>query len=78
MKPDPLTRIRQLRTERSMSQLELAQRAGVSLGTIARLESLHSPDKLFHTKVGPLVRIANALGCSNIEDLFASKLVMSV
>ena len=49
-------RLKALREERDMTQADLAKRAGVSPGYIARLETLrHDP------KLSTLVKIAKAL-----------------
>jgi transcriptional regulator with XRE-family HTH domain len=54
--------IRELRKERKMSQTELAQRAGVALMTISRLErGEHDPH------VRTLSRIARGLGVPLLE-----------
>ena len=55
-------RIRELRKERRMSQTELAEKAGVALMTISRLErGEHDP----HMKT--LARIARSLGVPLLE-----------
>jgi XRE family transcriptional regulator, regulator of sulfur utilization len=55
-------RIRELRKEQRMSQTELAQKAGVALMTISRLErGEHDP----HMRT--LVRIARSLGVPLLE-----------
>lgn len=52
-----VTRIRQQRKAKGMRQEDLAKKAGVSLGYIARLETgRHDP------KLGTLQKIAKALG----------------
>jgi transcriptional regulator with XRE-family HTH domain len=51
-------RLRQLRTQRGLSQEELAGLAGVSLTTVARLESQHRASCRSRT----LARLATALG----------------
>ena len=59
---DPLaafgSRLRALREERNLSQEKLADRAGVSLTTVARLERQRSPSCRCRT----LARLAAALG----------------
>jgi DNA-binding XRE family transcriptional regulator len=51
-------RLRQLRRQRGLSQEKLADRAGVSLTTVARLERQRSPSCRCRT----LARLAAALG----------------
>lgn len=57
-------RIKELRKKRGWTQPVLAQKAGVSPGYLARLETLrHDP------KLSTLVKIAKALGVSVLELL---------
>jgi transcriptional regulator with XRE-family HTH domain len=59
-----VTRISKLRAARDMTQEDLARKAGVSVGYIARLETgRHDP------KVGTLLKVAKALGVPVTELL---------
>jgi len=57
-------RIRKLRAEQGLTQEQLARKANVSLGYLARLETGHHDPKL-----STLLRIARALGVSVTELL---------
>jgi transcriptional regulator with XRE-family HTH domain len=50
-------RVRRLREEQALTQVELAERAGVSLSTLARLEQTSWP-----VRAGTLRKLARALG----------------
>ena len=58
-------RIKELREERGMSQMELARRAGVTRATLWRLESGVGKDASTKT----LMKIANALSVE-VRELF--------
>lgn len=57
---DPATRCRELRKRKGMTQLELADEAGVSVGLIHRLEI--GEQSLSKTWVCSLIAVADALG----------------
>ena len=60
-------RIRKLRKQQKLSQTELAEKAGVALMTISRIErGEHDPH------VRTLVRIARALGVSTISLMLSA------
>ncbi len=63
----PLPRLRELRQSRGLSQKELADVAGVSSGTVYRLEN-----GLRGAYPGTVRKLANALSVSP-EDLLSSK-----
>jgi transcriptional regulator with XRE-family HTH domain len=54
-----LCRLRELRVRSGLSQVQLAARSGLSLGTLRKLES---GNKLATTRLGTLVAVARALG----------------
>ena len=58
--------IKQLRVERGLSQLELAERAGVSRSQLSQIETETRPANTLR-----LAAIARALGV-DVEDLFSS------
>ncbi|MDR1014548.1 MAG: helix-turn-helix transcriptional regulator [Coriobacteriales bacterium] len=65
--------MRARRKERGFSQAELAQRAGVSLGSLKRFERTHE------IALASLVRLALALGCEeDFERLFAHRQYRSI
>ena len=53
-----LCRLRELRLRSGLSQVQLAARSGLSLGTLRKLEEGH----LASTRLGTLVAVAHALG----------------
>lgn len=58
-------RVREIRKEKGMTQVELAKESKVARGIIIRLES----DKEFGTSVNTLQKLANALNCE-MSDIF--------
>lgn len=60
-------RLKELRRERGLTQLELAEKAGLSRGIITRLES----DKDFETTTGSLLKLARALEVP-VDELFSA------
>ena len=62
-----VNKIKDIRREKGMTQEELAQKSGVSRGTICALES----NSLRNTSTNVLVKLANALGVSIDEIFFA-------
>lgn len=63
--------VKEKRSEKGMSQLELAEKSGVSRATLWKLESNDNDERLSVT-VATLDAIANALNVS-ISDLFLDK-----
>jgi transcriptional regulator with XRE-family HTH domain len=65
--------MRARRKERGFSQVELARRAGVSLGSLKRFE------RTYEIAFASLIRLALALGCEeDFEHLFARKQYRSI
>ena len=60
-------KIKEKRTEKSMSQTELAEQSGVSRAIISKLES----GEEVVTTTDTLMKIANALGCP-VTDIFCA------
>lgn len=58
-------RVKEKRKEKGMTQVELAKKANVARGIIARLES----KKEFPTSTSTLSKLSQALDCK-IEDIF--------
>ena len=63
-----MNRLKEVREERNISQVKLAEMSGVSRQTISKIEA--DPAAVF--KVDTLQALANALGVS-IEDIFYSE-----
>lgn len=60
--PNGATHCRRLRTKAGLSMIELAVKAGVSPGTIQRLEYASSPDEVEHITIGSVIKVSDALG----------------
>ncbi len=66
-------RMRKRRKERGLTQVQLAKRADVSLGSLKRFESMGE------VSLASLIRLAMALGCeSDFEELFSRKQYRSI
>lgn len=59
--------MKRLRVKAGLTQLDLAVRSGITLSTVARLESEKAEST---TSLDTAARIANALSCS-VDDLLA-------
>ena len=58
-------RVKELRKEKKMTQVQLAEKANVARGIIVRLES----GKNFSTNISTLQKLADALEC-RVDEIF--------
>lgn len=63
-----MNNIRQLRTDKKLSQLDLAKLTGLSLNTLSRLENA-TEEELLGSRVRTLYVVSRALG-SKITEVF--------
>ncbi|MBK25973.1 MAG: hypothetical protein CME70_18370 [Halobacteriovorax sp.] len=62
-----ITKLRGIRTTLELSQLNLAAKSGVSLGTISKIEAATKHTEISGVGVGKLISIAKTMGVSALD-----------